>query len=66
MQPHDLLSSDGTWLYICKTNYGQSFQGNAAAVEVSGSCEKSNNTQASKEPPALAVAHLMLRKITDG
>lgn len=46
MQPHELLRSDGTWLHVCKTNYGQSSQGNAAAVEVSVSCQKSNNTQA--------------------
>lgn len=29
------------------------------------SCEKSDNTQASKEPLALDTAHLMLRKITE-
>lgn len=29
------------------------------------SCEKSNNTQASKEPLALDMAHQMLRKITE-
>lgn len=29
------------------------------------SCEKSDNTQASKEPVALDTAHLMLRKITE-
>lgn len=65
VQPRELLSSDGRWLHVCKTNYGQSFQENAGAVEVSMSCEKSDNTQASKEPLALGVAHLMLRKIMD-
>ena len=29
------------------------------------SCKKSDNTQASKEPLALDMAHLMLRKITE-
>lgn len=49
----DLLSSDVTRLHLCKTSYGQSFQ------------EISDNTQASKEPLALDMAHLMLRKITE-